>query len=261
MVKKTDPKKEAIRLTQLWQQYGPNTYPLNLDELVNGAILTSDFSDTLVIDKKRFDSFEGSLVRTNGTRKWTMLLNKNVTNGRRRRFTFAHELGHFMCHRELRDRFEDSDETLNDFRDVIETEANVFASWLLMPANLIRSEFSGIQWATDALQEIGSRFECSLQASALRYVSLSSKPIAFVVSRDGMILWSTKSETAPFMPRYRFGDELPEGSQALNCHHDSDASVERQAVGPVWNGYRHAFESQYFDSSGRGYQYTCIEFQ
>lgn len=106
----------------------PNTYPLNLDELVSGAILTSDFSDTLVIDRKHFDSFEGSLVRTNGTRKWTMLLNTRVANGRRRRFTFAHELGHFMCHRELRDKFEDSDETLNDFRDVIETEANVFAS-------------------------------------------------------------------------------------------------------------------------------------
>lgn len=260
-VKKTDPKKEAIRLTQLWQQYGPNTYPINLDELVKGTILTSGFSDTLIIDQKRFDSFEGSLVRTNGTRKWTMLLNTNVTNGRRRRFTFAHELGHFMCHRELRSSFKDSDETLNDFRDVIETEANVFASWILMPANLIRSEFNGIQWTTDALQEIGTRFECSLQASALRYVGLSSRPIAFVVSRDGVILWSTKSEAAPFMPRYRFGDELPEGSHALNCYHARDASVERQAVGPVWNDYQHAFESQYFDVSGRGFQYTCIEFQ
>ena len=37
-----------------------------------------------------------------------------------------------MCHLRLRDRFEDSEETLNDFRDEIETEteaeANVFAS-------------------------------------------------------------------------------------------------------------------------------------
>lgn len=261
MAKKTDPKKEAIRLTQLWQQYGPNTYPLNLDELVSGAILTSDFSDTLVMDHKRFDSFEGSLVRTIGTRKWTMLLNTDVANGRRRRFTFAHELGHFMCHREMRDKFEDSDETLNDFRDEIETEANVFASWLLMPANLIRSEFGGIQWATDALQEIGNRFECSLQASALRYVHLSPKPIAFIVSRDGMILWSTKSEAAPYMARYRFGDELPAGSHALNCCNSRDIGVERQAVGPVWSEYRHAFESQYFDGTGLGYQYTCIEFQ
>jgi len=261
MVKRTDPKKEAIRLTKLWQQFGPNTYPLDLDILVDGAILTSDFSDVLVIDRNRFDGFEGSLVRTKGTRNWTALLNTAVQNTRRRRFTFAHELGHFMCHRELRDKFEDSEETLNDFRDKIETEANVFASWLLMPANLIRSEFGGVQWETDALREIGNRFECSLQASALRYVRLSHRPIAFVVSRDGMILWAAKSDAAPYMASYCFGDELPTGSHALSCHQSNEADVERQAVGPVWNDYRHAFESQYFDGSGRGYQYTCIDFQ
>lgn len=261
MAKTTDPKKEAIRLTNLWQKFGPNTYPLDLDALVDGAILTSDFSDKLVIDRKRFDSFEGSLVRTKGTRKWTMLLNTHVSNSRRRRFTFAHELGHFMCHRELRDKFEDSEESLNDFHDEIETEANVFASWLLMPANLLRSEFQRAVWETETLRAIGNRFECSLQASALRYVKLCSKPVAFVVSRDGMIIWATKSNSAPYMSSYCFGDELPKGSHALASYQSGDDDTERKAVDPVWNDTLHAFESQYFDASGQGYQYTCIEFQ
>lgn len=258
---KTDPKKEAIRLTNLWQQHGPNTYPMNLDALVEGAILTSGFSDQLVINRRQFDSFEGSLVRTKGTRKWTILLNNRVSNERRRRFTFAHELGHFMCHRELRDQFEDSEETLNEFHDEIETEANIFASWLLMPANLLRDEFQGAVWETETLRAIGNRFECSLQASALRYVSLCTRPVAFVVSRDGMIIWAAKSKSAPFMTSYCFGDELPDGSHALAAHQNGDDSTERKAVEPVWNGTRHALESQYFDSSGQGYQYTCIEFQ
>jgi len=253
--------KEAIRLTKLWQQYGPNTYPLDLDGLVDGALLTSDFPDKLVVDRKRFDSFEGSLVRTNGTRKWTILLNIRVSNARRRRFTFAHELGHFMCHRELQDKFEDSEESLNDFRDEIETEANIFASWLLMPANLLRGEFHDSVWDTATLQAIGDRFECSLQASALRHVQLSSRPLAFVVSRDGMIIWATKSNSAPYMNSYLFGHDLPAGSRAIECFKNGDPGTERQAVGPVWNDLRHAFESQYFDHSGQGYQYTCIEFQ
>lgn len=262
MVAKTsDPKKEAIRLTQLWQKHGPNTYPLNLEAIVEGAILTSGFTDQLVIDRRRFDSFEGSFVRTKGTRKWTMLLNTRVSNSRRQRFTFAHELGHFMCHRELRDHFEDSDESLNDFHDEIETQANIFASWLLMPANLLREEFHNAVWDTDTLRAIGSRFECSLQASALRHVRLTSRPLAFVVSRDGMILWAAKSESAPFMTSYCFGDELPEGSHARSCYENPAASTERQPIGPVWNDTRHAFESQYFDDSGLGYQYTCLEFQ
>lgn len=259
--KTTDPKKEAIRLTNIWQQHGPNTYPIDIDALVNGVILSKDFPDQLVIDRKWFDSFEGSLVRTNGTRKWTMLLSTCVSNGRRRRFTFAHELGHFMCHRELRDKFEDSEDSLNDFRDEIETEANIFASCLLMPANLLRNEFQEAAWETETLRAIGNRFECSLQASALRYVQLCSKPVAFVVSRDGIIIWATGSKSAPYMTNYRFGDELPDGSHALASYQNGSENTERKVVETVWHDTRHAFESQYFDSSGQGYQYTCIEFQ
>lgn len=259
-IKTSKPEREAIRLSSLWQKYGPNTYPLNIGELIDGAILTSGFRDELVIDTKHFDSFEGALVKTKNIRKWTILLNEGITNQRRQRFTFAHELGHFMCHRELRDRFEDGDETLNDYNNEVEKEANVFASWLLMPTNLMRDEFAGSAWETKTLCEIGNRFESSLQASALRYVALCLKPIAFVVSRDGIIRWSCKSKSAPYMVNYCFGDELPQGSHALASHISSDASEDQCEVGPIWNEYRSAKESQYFDRSGQGYQYTCIEF-
>ncbi len=259
--KTTNPIKEAIRLSSLWQKFGPNRYPLDIEALIDGAILTSSFSDTLVIDRNHFDSLEGALVRTRGTRRWAILLNEKIRNTRRQRFTLAHELGHFMCHRELRDCFGDSEETLNDFRDGIETEANIFASWLLMPANLIRKEFAHSTWNTDTLCEMGNRFDCSLQASALRYVRLSTKPIAFVVSRDGFILWACKSDSAPFMVRYAFGDELPEGSQARKNHGNDGACSSHQAVGTVWNERYPAVESWYSDRSGNGYQYTCIEFE
>lgn len=129
-----------------------------------------------------------------------------------------------------------------------------------MPANLLRSEFSGAAWGTETLRDIGSRFECSLQASALRYIKLCSRPVAFVVSRDGMILWAAKSKSAPYISSYCFGDELPSGSHALACHENGESGGEREPVGAVWSDYRDAVESQYFDTSGRGYQYTCIEF-
>ena len=254
------PTKEAIRLTNLWQKYGPNTYPLDIAELIDGAFRDSGFDGQLTTKRGRFDSFEGCLVRTKDSQHWTILLNDRVENKRRQRFTHAHELGHFMCHRGLRDRFEDSDASLNDFRDDIETEANLFASWLLMPANIIRYEFSGARWDASTLCQIGSRFECSLQASALRLVSLSSKPVAFVVSRDGTSLWACKSASAPYMASYCFGDELPETSLALAAHRAGSGSLEAENAGHAWNNFSHAKESQYFDTSGRGFQYTCIEF-
>ena len=244
------PTKEAIRLTKLWQDHGPNTYPLDIKELIDGALDGSGFAGELKTKINTFDSFEGCLVRTKNTDKWTILLNSQIENERRLRFTYAHELGHFMCHRHLRDCFEDDAASLNNFKDEIELEANCFASWLLMPANIVREEFADIGWNTDTLREIGNRFECSLQATALRFVKLSQKPIAFAVSRDGMINWACKSDSSPFMTPFCPGDELPESTQGSG----SD-------IGMFWNDVRPSRESQYFDTSGRGYQYTCIQFE
>lgn len=257
----TTPEKEAIKLTNFWQVHGPNSYPLDIASLIDGAIHSSSFKGELQTRFHDFDQFEGCLVRTQDSDKWTILINDNIANKRRQRFTYAHELGHFMCHRHLQDRFEDTEENLNNFRETIETEANVFASWLLMPNNLLRNEFSHNKWHTDTLCNIGNRFECSLQASALRYVKLSKEPMAFVVSRDGTIIWACKSATAPYMSSYCFGNELPEKSHAKESYTNNLTCTEQQDVGYAWSKLHQAKESQYFDISGNGYQYTCIEFE
>lgn len=254
------PEKEANRLTGFWQKFGPNIYPLDIDSLIDGAITKSDFRGEIKVERRLFDSFEGCLVRTHGLEKWTILINEATENKRRQRFTFAHELGHFMCHRYLQDTFEDSEKSLNDFKGKIEREANVFASWLLMPANLLRAEFGRQAWSSELLCEVGSRFECSLQASALRYVSLSEKPCAFVASRDGMILWTCRSKSAPYLLSYKFGDELPLMSAARMTPDVGITTTEAIQSGLSWSNLQCCKESQYFDRSGMGYQYTCIEF-
>ncbi|WP_151720296.1 ImmA/IrrE family metallo-endopeptidase [Gemmobacter serpentinus] len=254
------PEREANRLTLFWQKFGPNTYPIDIDALVSGTFNGDGFQGSLSTRLERFDSFEGCLVKTSGTDDWTILLNSRTPNKRRLRFTYAHELGHFMCHRHLRDRFEDSEATLNDFHSDVEREANIFASSLLMPANLFRDEFSADPWTTELLCAIGSRFECSLQASALRYINLTSKPCAFIVSRDGMIVWSSKSKTSPFLRAFKFGDELPELSYAKNPPPSEVAITDSVQTGYSWSESQCCKESQYFDYSGNGFQYTCVEF-
>lgn len=62
----------------------------------------------------------------------------------RRRFTAAHELGHFVLHRATMGRFRaDTDATLReadgDVTDRMEREANRFAAELLMPAEVCRA--------------------------------------------------------------------------------------------------------------------------
>ena len=61
----------------------------------------------------------------------------------RRRFTAAHELGHFVLHREVMKRFRlDTDQTLLETdvaADPMEADANRFAAELLMPEEVIRA--------------------------------------------------------------------------------------------------------------------------
>lgn len=253
--------KEAIRLSKIWQDFGPGYYPIDLDEIVNGILCSPDFKDGLTVHRKRLESIEGCLVRKEGCDHWTILLNESIKNVRRRRFTFAHELGHFLCHRYLQDRFEDTSASLNNYRDELEFEANVFAAWLLMPANILRSEFERSPWTIETLRAVGNRFESSLQSSGLRYVQLvRQRPVAFVVSRDGMIVWAEKSGTAPFMSSFLFGDELPEFSQAKECADSPNNFDEPPIETDAWHQTMRCIESQYVDKSGLGFQYTCLEF-
>jgi hypothetical protein len=75
-----------------------------------------------------------------------------------------------------------------------------------------------------------------------------------------MVVWGSKSKSAPYMTAFCFGDELPKASHALTAHLNGETCALPQDSGLAWNEFRSAKESQYFDYSGRGYQYTCIEF-
>lgn len=76
-------------------------------------------------------------------------VNKNHHENRKR-FTIAHELGHYLLH-EDKDVFVDKDENLRSsvhYRKtqngycVKEEEANIFAAELLMPETLVRKDFN-----------------------------------------------------------------------------------------------------------------------
>ena len=69
-----------------------------------------------------------------------------------------------------------------------------------------------------------------------------------------------KEQVSPFMSAFCFGDELPQDSHAFAAHMNSGVCTAMQESELSWNENRNARESQYFDYSGRGYQYTCIEF-
>jgi Zn-dependent peptidase ImmA (M78 family) len=100
---------------------------------------------------------------------------------RRQRFTIAHELGHFVLHREADRLF--VDESLTFYRDQQSAEglyereiaANAFAAELLMPEVSLRAILGDrpIDLHDDtAIQHLAARFDVSVQALTIRLVNL-----------------------------------------------------------------------------------------
>ena len=83
---------------------------------------------------------EGMLTpNPDGSGEWGIIYNETVRSPGRRNFTLAHELGHYLLHRQLHPQgLQCTNRNMADWdeaRNKIEAEANTFASYLLMPLN------------------------------------------------------------------------------------------------------------------------------
>jgi Zn-dependent peptidase ImmA (M78 family) len=93
----------------------------------------------------------------------------------RQRFTLAHELGHYMLHRDLVGNGVDDDcayrsTQIGKYHNTLigsaeETEANKFAANLLMPKDLVNSEWEKTGATVQSLAEL---FQVSEQAMSIR---------------------------------------------------------------------------------------------
>lgn len=86
----------------------------------------------------------------------------------RRRFTIAHELGHFLMSHEM-----GKDELIDDAFDrphSQEQEANMFASYLLMPSDWIKESVK--KYGMD-LEKLAKEYEVSKQAITIRLLELN----------------------------------------------------------------------------------------
>lgn len=111
----------------------------------------------------------GSLTFSEGV--WVIRVNKSQ-NIRRQRFTIAHELGHYMMHRNKSESFTDEVFFRTEKKDLIEYRANEFASQLLMPEEKVRRAISdGVR----NLGELSERFNVSSAAMKVRVQELGYK--------------------------------------------------------------------------------------
>lgn len=155
-------------------------------------------------------------------------------DGGRRRFSIAHELGHYhipkhrglegyCADRDMRARFTDAKQR--------EWEANDFATELLMPRKLFAEDARKLDISIDSAMKLGAAdwYDVSVMASAWRIVQLTREPAAMVVSTDGQVEWMYRSDSFR-LPLTERGQELHGDTLAAAAFRDRSATPKVQEV-------------------------------
>lgn len=208
------------------------TAPIPIEDLASAV-------NILDIIELETEEFEGGLTTDPDKRKG-IILYKAGTKGGRRRFTIAHEIGHFLipwhkgdqrCTR--KDMSERRNETLVQRQ---EAEANRFAAGMLMPKPWFLSDMRELGDAdVEHVKTLARRYETSVEATVARYVELTDDCCAFVFSKDGIIRYTRATKDFPPLS-VRSKDHLPDRSLSgrTSDRMPSGPSVWAEIHGSVW---------------------------
>lgn len=123
-----------------------------------------------------------------GDRKTLITINSSIEYEGKKRFTLAHEIGHHIMHRGDFEIHNDNDSTLEYFqKGHQETEANEFASELLMPETLFREVSNEYEFSPALLRHLSEHFHTSITSVAYRYFRYGNHPICLVYSYNNVV--------------------------------------------------------------------------
>lgn len=121
------------------------------------------------------DDISGILVDYYENGEWAIVINEKEPK-KRKRFTIAHELGHFLLHTRITgEQFVDTKTNLSVFYRAVsigsnsqEQEANLFAANLLMPKREVEEIYNEVQ----DIQKVADEFDVSQSAMSFRLTNL-----------------------------------------------------------------------------------------
>jgi len=134
-----------------------------------------------------------------GNRKAVITISHTVTHPRRKRFSIAHELGHWEMHRwesilALCTKMDINEGRARSAKSSKEQQANQFASELLLPGQFFEPLCKEKDPSLDLVTELSDVFDVSLTATAIRYMNFCDEPCAVVFSQGGFIKWFQGSQ-------------------------------------------------------------------
>ncbi|MGR5364333.1 ImmA/IrrE family metallo-endopeptidase [Vibrio mediterranei] len=234
MSKDFQPKAEANKISILLDTVvGKERYPVDVKQVALG-ITESKFPDEPIVDvlsdSFETNSFQGALVKHPKKSKWKIIYNNALKSEGRINFTLAHEFGHYILHRHLCDEFSCTNDKYEPYEPgnlaKIESEADEFASCLLMPLHDFRKQTQNCGVSIELLMHCANRYNVSLMAAALKWKDIISKRVVVVASKDGFLLWASSNKAA-----YKSGVYIKTKNKVVSVPEDSlIKSVNSQSI-------------------------------
>lgn len=161
-------------------------------------------------------------------------INHKVRTESRRRFSLAHELGHWVLHPHLKQLTACTQENLADyFNSAEEVEANWFAATLLMPKYLMVDAIKGKDPSFTTIDQITEDFGTSRIAAARRFVELTNQRVILIYSKQGKVVWRSKSKAAKY--HALAGESIPVDSWTFAANNGAGTPEGHQPCQPeVW---------------------------
>jgi Zn-dependent peptidase ImmA (M78 family) len=153
----------------------------------------------IVYQEQPYQGFDGTLIVAGSQQM--IGVSSNIIDLARKRYTCAHELGHSYYDADTLTTFMCTRNDMGYGNEVsIEREirANRFASEILMPAPFFASDISRQQPSWEIIQNLSTKYQTSLQATATRFVQLSSNTCWLVIVKNGQIKRYVKNDLCEF---------------------------------------------------------------
>lgn len=163
-----------------------------------------------------------------------MSVSSSINYAPKRNFVVAHEIGHFILHKNITKLFSDNEKTLSDWfqNGPHEQQANEFAAELLMPEQMFKSKLGKRKLNLALVQELSTYFKTSLTATFLRYVKCGDFPLMIVFIEAGVVKWKSVSTDFPF-PFLPLNSEVPVWSVAGDYYHKKQYENEPEKVDAI----------------------------
>lgn len=190
-----------------------NKYCFNSPEELNKDFENMLFAEGMYIKEEELNNCEGKILFENNSGVITV---NSLSDSNQKRFTIAHEAGHFFNEKGTGSYKCGYDEFYGLKRNYErEANANDFAGELLMHQKWF-VEFIGIKKITfELMKETSEYFNVSLSAVALRYSVIGFYPIAVIMSKNKIIKWVSINKNF----RYQFirvGAKVTDSSYAFD---------------------------------------------